>query len=119
MGRHPPRFETEILGKPEYHGRQQGGVVFDAGRRPFHMFRALPGPGLVLGLGLLVLSPAFGLALPQQPPAAAVNPDTLGPQVGDTLPDFNLGDQGGRARSLKSLLGPNGAVIVFYRSADW
>ena len=85
------------------------------------MFRALRGHGLALGFGLLVLSPALGVAAPQQPnPAAAtVNLDTLGPQVGASLPEFSLRDQDGRERALKSLLGPNGAVIVFYRSADW
>lgn len=85
------------------------------------MSRALSGPGLALGLGLLALSPTFGVATPQQPnpPAATVNLDTLGPQVGDSLPAFSLRDQGGQERSLKSLLGPKGAVIVFYRSADW
>jgi len=85
------------------------------------MSRALSGPGLALGLGLLALSPAFGVAASQQPnpPAATVDVDTAGPQVGDSLPDFSLRDQGGRERTLKSLLGPNGAVVVFYRSADW
>ncbi len=82
---------------------------------------AFSGPCLAFGLGLVALSPAFGVAAHQQPnpPAATVDLDTLGPQVGDPLPAFSLRDQGGRERSLKSLLGPNGAVIVFYRSADW
>jgi peroxiredoxin len=35
------------------------------------------------------------------------------------MPDFELQDQAGAARSLNSLLGPKGAVILFYRSADW
>ena len=85
------------------------------------MSRAFSGPCLTLGLGLLALSPAFGVAARQPPnrPAATVDLDTLGPQVGDSLPAFSLRDQGGQERSLKSLLGPNGAVIVFYRSADW
>jgi peroxiredoxin len=43
----------------------------------------------------------------------------LGPQVGATVPDFNLGDQQGRKRTLQSVMGPKGAMIVFYRSADW
>jgi peroxiredoxin len=43
----------------------------------------------------------------------------MGPRVGDALPEFTLRDQGGQTRSLKSLLGPKGAVIVFFRSADW
>jgi peroxiredoxin len=43
----------------------------------------------------------------------------VGPQVGDAMPEFSLRDQRGQERSLRSLLGPNGAVIVFFRSADW
>jgi peroxiredoxin len=32
---------------------------------------------------------------------------------------FELQDQDGKDRALGSLLGPKGAVILFYRSADW
>jgi AhpC/TSA family len=42
-----------------------------------------------------------------------------GPPVGSPAPDFEATDQDGRTRSLSSLLGPNGALLVFYRSADW
>ena len=45
--------------------------------------------------------------------------ESRGPQVGARVPDFMLRDQRGRAHSLKSLLGPKGAMIVFFRSADW
>ena len=51
--------------------------------------------------------------------AATVDVERIGPQIGASLPDFTLRDQNGEARSLKSLLGPNGALIVFFRSADW
>src|SRR5213075_1902898 len=43
----------------------------------------------------------------------------LGPQVGATVPDFSLSDQHGKTQTLKSVMGPKGAMIVFYRSADW
>jgi peroxiredoxin len=43
----------------------------------------------------------------------------LGPQVGTAVPDFNLPDQHGKTRTLQSVMGPKGAMIVFYRSADW
>jgi peroxiredoxin len=43
----------------------------------------------------------------------------LGPQVGQTIPDFTLPDQHGTKRTLQSIMGPKGAMIVFYRSADW
>ena len=42
-----------------------------------------------------------------------------GPRVGAQMPDFTLQDQSGKPHTLKSLMGPKGAVILFYRSADW
>ena len=51
--------------------------------------------------------------------AAAVDLEALGPRIGATIPDFNLPDQQGQIRSLTSLMGPKGAVSVFFRSADW
>jgi hypothetical protein len=43
----------------------------------------------------------------------------LGPQVGAHVPDFNLNDQHGEKRTLQSVMGPKGAILVFFRSADW
>ena len=43
----------------------------------------------------------------------------LGPQVGEQVPDFALPDQTGRTRTLQSVMGPGGAMLVFVRSADW
>lgn len=43
----------------------------------------------------------------------------LGPQVGDPVPEFALPDQRGRIWSLKELMGPEGLMLVFNRSADW
>jgi hypothetical protein len=42
-----------------------------------------------------------------------------GPTVGQPLPSFNLPDQTGVLRSFETLKGPNGLMLVFYRSADW
>jgi len=42
-----------------------------------------------------------------------------GPEVGSTLPSFEAADQNGRTQNLQSILGPKGALLVFYRSADW
>jgi hypothetical protein len=42
-----------------------------------------------------------------------------GPAVGSALPDFSAPDQSGRTQTLKSIMGPKGAMLVFYRSADW
>jgi len=51
--------------------------------------------------------------------AQAPDPRTLGPKVGERVPDFSLPDQHGATRSRHSILGPKGAVLVFFRSADW
>ena len=42
-----------------------------------------------------------------------------GPAIGSRMPDFALRDQDGKNRTLRGVLGPKGAVIVFFRSADW
>ena len=43
----------------------------------------------------------------------------LGPQVGEQVPDFELSDQFGEIHNLESVMGPNGAMLLFHRSADW
>ena len=44
---------------------------------------------------------------------------SLGPQVGEQVPEFNLPDQNGQIQTLDSIMGPNGAMLLFHRSADW
>lgn len=44
---------------------------------------------------------------------------TTGPAVGERIPDFRAQDADGRPWTFDSLKGPNGALILFYRSADW
>ena len=80
---------------------------------------------------LLISSAALALAtlLSSGSPAAGgqaagggrqrVDVAKLGPQVGERVPDFSLPDQTGTTRNLQSIMGPRGAMIVFYRSADW
>jgi len=43
----------------------------------------------------------------------------LGPQIGERAPDFRLTDQSGTERTLQSIMGPRGTMLVFIRSADW
>jgi hypothetical protein len=45
--------------------------------------------------------------------------DATGPAVGQQIPGFSAPDQNGRIQSLKTIVGPKGAMLVFYRSADW
>ena len=42
-----------------------------------------------------------------------------GPEIGERIPDFEALDQNGDLVSLSDVMGPNGAMIVFVRSADW
>ena len=64
---------------------------------------------------------ALSLATPAraQQPRAPIDVHSLGPQVGERVPDFSLPDQNGRVRTLDSIMGEQGAMILFHRSADW
>ena len=71
-------------------------------------------------LGLLVIL----LAAPEarQAPATARTPvdvSKLGPQVGDRIPAFALTDQAGKSWTNETIMGRKGALLVFFRSADW
>ena len=44
---------------------------------------------------------------------------SLGPQVGEKVPDFALPDQRGTIQTLDSIMGERGAMLLFHRSADW
>jgi hypothetical protein len=59
-----------------------------------------------------------GVAVLAQAPQP-VDVSKLGPQIGARVPDFSLKDQSGATRTLASILGPKGAMLVFFRSADW
>ena len=54
-----------------------------------------------------------------QSPGQKIDLSKLGPQVGERIPDFSLTDQNGKPWNLQSIMGPKGAMLVFYRSADW
>jgi len=43
----------------------------------------------------------------------------IGPQIGQELPAFTLTDQHATPTTLQSVIGPKGAMVVFFRSADW
>jgi peroxiredoxin len=58
-------------------------------------------------------------AVQQTAPPPLPDIQKLGPQVGTRVPDFTLLDQKGQSRTLASLIGPKGLMLVFYRSADW
>ena len=82
---------------------------------PNRMFHIVGG-AVVCALFSLVVHATAQQAAPQP-----VLPDVqkLGPQVGSRVPDFTLLDQKGQSRTLASLMGPKGLMLVFFRSADW
>jgi peroxiredoxin len=43
----------------------------------------------------------------------------VGLRTGEKAPDFSCVDQFGKTQTLETLRGPNGTVLLFYRSADW
>ena len=65
---------------------------------------------------LAMLALSSGL-LSQTPPV--INTAKVGPQVGAVVPAFTGVDQFGKAHTLASTYGPKGAMLVFFRSADW
>ena len=54
-------------------------------------------------------------------PIAALHGQDIksGPGVGQQVPAFSAKNQEGRNQTLKSIMGPKGAMLVFFRSADW
>jgi hypothetical protein len=46
-------------------------------------------------------------------------PMSIGLAVGQKAPNFSARDEFGRVQTLESLKGPNGTVLLFFRSADW
>ena len=69
----------------------------------------------IVAAGLLLAMPAA----PDAQERETVDVSSLGPQVGERIPEFALPDQHGKIRTLESIMGERGAMIVFHRSADW
>ena len=51
--------------------------------------------------------------------AAQAASEMPGPAVGAKAPAFQLYDQTGVHRTIQSVMGPKGLMLVFFRSADW
>jgi hypothetical protein len=49
----------------------------------------------------------------------STEPMSIGLAVGQKAPDFSARDEFGHVQTLESLKGPNGTVLLFFRSADW
>ncbi|HET8925316.1 MAG TPA: hypothetical protein VFN26_20205 [Candidatus Acidoferrum sp.] len=50
---------------------------------------------------------------------ASIELMSIGLAVGQKAPAFSARDEFGRAQTLDTLKGPNGTVLLFFRSADW
>ena len=64
----------------------------------------------------------FMLAQPRPDKKAAGEPKlpfSTGPAIGQQIPFFRAVDQHGNMQDFDSIRGPKGAIIVFFRSADW
>ena len=86
-------------------------------KRRVMTLRALATLSVVFSLSWVENPMARGQGSP--PARHTIDVSTLGPQVGQRVPDFSLTDQAGRTRTLQSIMGPRGAMLVFLRSADW
>lgn len=60
-------------------------------------------------VGLVLLGTALSFAAQEMP----------GVPTGKSAPSFRARDQFGKEQTLSSLMGPNGVVLLFFRSADW
>jgi hypothetical protein len=63
----------------------------------------------LLRIGVIFLGIAFSAAAQDMPGVA----------VGKSAPTFQARDQFGKEQTISSLMGRNGLVLVFFRSADW
>jgi peroxiredoxin len=75
----------------------------------------MPLPFLLMAL-ILLITPTLSGQSPQQ---TRIDVSKLGPQAGQTVPDFRLQDAQGKTWTRDSIMGPNGAMLVFSRSVDW
>ncbi len=64
---------------------------------------------IVVGLALSATTITMSLAAQAMP----------GVSISKSAPSFRARDQFGKEQTIKSLMGPNGLVLVFFRSADW
>lgn len=74
-------------------------------------------PSVVLATGLLCL-PLLGQA--QNRYGFDMNKDVkTGIEIGRPIPPLQLLDQYGKSQNFNTIKGPRGAVLIFFRSADW
>jgi hypothetical protein len=84
---------------------------------------SLPLSGRALVFLALLLAPILFAAETPADSAAVrkllADASDIGLPMGAAAPEIRLKDQNGQERNRASLAGPNGLVLVFFRSADW
>ena len=70
-------------------------------------------------ISTLLLTCLLAIPVSAQQNRPRIDVASLGPQIGEPIADFRLEDQQGTARTRDSIMGPNGAMLVFSRSVDW
>lgn len=73
----------------------------------------------IMILATFIVGMATWATRAQTPTRKEIDVSKLGPQVGEQVPDFRLKDQHGNDRTLQSIMGSKGAMLVFVRSAEW
>ena len=77
----------------------------------------------VIGVMTAISLSGFALAALAQNPLVDIPVGdegmVTGPEIGERIPDFAGLDQNGTRVSFDDIKGPNGAMILFHRSADW
>ena len=77
------------------------------------------GCALALAMSLFPSQFLSAQSRPDNPAEVAKLPFSTGPEVGQKIPSFSALDQHGKLQDFNSIRGPKGAMIVFFRSADW
>ena len=72
-----------------------------------------------IGIAILFSVGLVAVASGQLDHATSDSTPTIGLEIGQQAPAFALLDQFGHEQSNQTLKGPNGTVILFFRSADW
>jgi hypothetical protein len=70
-------------------------------------------PAAVVLIGMVVAVLTFFFVSPARAEIAT------GPEIGTKIPDISTYDQHGKMRTFEDLSGPQGLLILFYRTADW
>ncbi len=76
-------------------------------------------PKTMRSLTFFFMATLASIGAAQEVERQAIDVSSLGPQVGDEAPDFRLPDQFGNYHTLNDVMGSNGVMLLFHRSADW